>query len=304
MSNKEWAKACGACAVSYQARMSLLVSEVCTDSGNDEHALMRQLQLKRWPTCRSFLLNLRNLHEGVKVTRSEIEQFKEAASAVPLLGCLHIIGRRSVPLTATSLEGVLMSCLAKHVSVLTLHVKSVMMSLNMPGLRHLVLRGSILSQAGSEQTYKALFLAIGGLKGLETLFVQYHDLTIKRAVDLTACVHLQHVAVQGVRFAGFLALPAACVVHTAGEPKFVGDRFRPMLREMVTDLSMCRTHSFTLYLYAEDWLPKHTPNTLESYTMYSKTATAHLEDAGVPSGPQNKSSAAICHPPNAKLGGA
>lgn len=197
----------------------------------------------------------------MKVTRHQIEQFKDAASAVPLLHCLHIIGRRDVPLTATSLEGVLMSCLAKHASVLTLHVNSVMMTLDMPALRHLVMRGTISSQVGNEQIYEALFLALNELKGLKTLCVQYHGLTINKAVDLTACVHLQHVAVQGVRFAGSLALPAACFLHVAGEPKFVGDSFRPMFREMVTGLSTGRTHKFILYLYAHlnNWLPKHAP---------------------------------------------
>ena len=220
MSTKEWAKACGSCVASYQARMSLLVAEVCSTLGKDKHVLMWQLQLKKWPASHSFFLNLRKLHGAVEVTPTQIEQLTEAASAMPLLHSLHIIGRQDVPLTATSLEGVLMSLLAKHATVLTLHVKTVSMALDMPNLRHLVLRGTNSREVGNKQIYKELFLAVSGFKGLETLYVHYHNLTIRAAVDLTSCEHLQHMAVQGIQFAASLTLPVACVLHTTGEPPF------------------------------------------------------------------------------------
>ena len=180
---------------------------------------------------------------------------------MPLLHCLHIIGRCDVPLTATSVEAVLVSLPAKHASVLTLHAKTVTMALDMPTLRHLVLRGTSSREVGNEQIYKELFPALSGLKGLKTLCVHYHDLTINSAVDLTACVHLQHVAVHGVCFADSLALPPACSLHATGEPTFVGDSFRPMVREMVRHLHMGTTDTFIKYLYAHrsNWLPKHAP---------------------------------------------
>ena len=141
MSIREWAKACGASPASYTLRRSLVAAEVRYDLGKCTQLLVRllrlgrwpsfhsrrinltQLQLERWPTCHSLWLNLWQLHEAGDVNPAQVEQIRQAASTLPLLQCLHIIGRPEVSLTQSSIEGVLTSLLAKHAAVLTLQVK-------------------------------------------------------------------------------------------------------------------------------------------------------------------------------------
>ena len=87
----------------------------------------------------------------------------------------------------------------------------------LPKLQHLALDlGANPTPQGIMQTHESLFSAIGMLKGLRTLYVQSTRQvgnqqpsqvckTIKIAkADLTACAHLQHVALRGVGLDGEL----------------------------------------------------------------------------------------------------
>ena len=208
----EWAMACGTCRATRALCRPLVAAEVC--GGRD---LTEQLQLERWTGCHSLFLNLqhlRHLHGIVMVTAiaAKIEQLC-LNGCLSSLRCLHIISRRQVPLTKTSAEGVFMGLLAKHASVLTLDVKTVSMPLDLPKLQHLILDLDVASEYHWERTHEALFPAFSTLAGLKTLSVQSSSTMISGKTDLTACVHLQCVALQGVELKGGVALPAGCSLH-------------------------------------------------------------------------------------------
>ena len=113
----------------------------------------------------------------------------------------------------------LVSLLATNAVVLTLHVKTIVMPLVFPALQHLVLaldpNAYFKGPQALEQTHRDLFPAISALKGLRTLYLESsgYRTTIIGTMDLTKCVHLQHVALRGVILQGLLALPAACLLH-------------------------------------------------------------------------------------------
>ena len=121
--------------MTYALRRLLVAAEVQGELGNNED-LMRQLQVSRWPACHSLCLNLRQLDEGVEVTQAQKEQVSMASSALPLLRCVHVIGRDEMPLIMSSIEGMLVGLLARHASVITLQVKSIAMQLDLPNLQH------------------------------------------------------------------------------------------------------------------------------------------------------------------------
>lgn len=97
--------------------------------------LIRQLHLDRWGASHSIYFDLWQLHEAAGVTSAQLEQMRVASRALPLLHCLHVVGRPNVPLTESSVEGVLVSLLARHAAVLTLQVKSISMPLSLPNLQ-------------------------------------------------------------------------------------------------------------------------------------------------------------------------
>ena len=219
---KQWAMACGTCHATYALSRRLIAAEVCDGLGySDGRDLVKQLQLDRWSGCHSLFLQLRHMPEAVKVTSSaaQIEQLVLDGS-FSSLQCLHIIGRSRVPLTNGSAEAVFMSHLAQHASVLTLDVKTVSMPLDLPNLQHLIL--NVSRSAGWEdgdQTHEVLFPAVCRLTGLQTLYVQSSGTTIIGKVDLTACLHLQCVALQGVGLGGGVVLPADCLLHVLHRPQ-------------------------------------------------------------------------------------
>ena len=236
MSLREWAKACGTSPASYTLRRSLVAAEVRNDPGKYGRLLvrllqlnkgpnvytwrlnLRQLQLKRWSTCHSLWLNLWQLHKAAEVTPAQVKHIQQAASTLPMLQCLHIIGRPEVPLTQSSVEGVLLSLLVRHAAVLTLRVMRVLMPLDFPTLQHLVLdvdSGAIyLSRGkGCVEVESKLFPAISMLKGLKTLYVQSSESFCTQGADLTGCVRLTHVALQRIELIHKLALPAGCLLH-------------------------------------------------------------------------------------------
>ncbi len=237
MTTKEWGQACGACPASYALR-PFLAAEVRKDTGSDGQDLMRQLQVSNWPASQSLCLNLWQLHDATEATPMQIERIKQVGKALPLLRCLHIIGRSQMPVKDNNMEGVLLSALARHVSLLTLQVKTIRTPLNLPALQHLVLRIDRISQRGGrEPTHRALFPSISLLKGLKTLYVRSNNTTIKGPTDLRDCVHLQSMALQDVELEGVLALPAACRLHAFSEPQgFTG--ITTVVTQRVTGLTL------------------------------------------------------------------
>ena len=228
LTRKEWGKACGTSRASWSLRWPLLAAQVHYAPGKDGHDLLRQLQLGRWPAFQSLRLDLWHLHEKVKLTLDQNKELELASSGLPLLHCLHVLGRDQMPLTQSSIEGVLVRLLARHASVLTLQVKTVAMPLDLPTLQHLVLDlDADPTCQGHRQTHPALFSALSMLKGLKTLFIQSHRTTtsgsptIKNATDLTACMHLQHVVLQDVRLEGMIVLPAGCYLHVVSERTYL-----------------------------------------------------------------------------------
>ena len=176
MTREEWTKACGSAdsPAAHIFRRAWLATEVRSKpgaAGRNGRVLLRQLQLKRWPICHSLCINLRQYHEASTLTQAQIQHIELAAKELPLLNCLHIIGRENVFFTESSIEGALISILPRHAAVLTLQVKTGLMFPNLPNLQHLALNMDI-SGMKWEQDSIALLSALGVLKSLTTLFLQ------------------------------------------------------------------------------------------------------------------------------------
>lgn len=257
---KEWANACKTCSASYRLKMPVVVAEVRDELSKDEQVFMRQLQLDRWHGCHSLCLNLRQLSEAAKLTSEQIKMIRQASNELPFLRCLHIIGRPQVPLTKDSLEGMLMSFLAKRLSVLTLHVNAVMMPLDMPLLQHLVLElgttTGLKFNFDEEVGYESHLL--NDLKGLTTLCLKAERGVILDALDLRGCVHLRHVAVQGVRFQeDSLALPAGCQLQIISEA-MDSSVYLHAIASKVTELIMCHmSHRITYSWFSYEWVLRY-----------------------------------------------
>lgn len=255
----EWAEACKTCSATYKLKMPVVVAEVRDELSKNEQVFMRQLQLERWPECQSLCLNLWQLQEAAPLTSEQSEVLCRAAKSLPFLRCLHIIGRHQVPLTEDSLEGVLMSFLAKHVSVLTLHVTAVVMPLDMPLLKHLVLElGTITGtkyHLDEEVVHESLSQVLSDLKGLKTLCLKAERGLILEALDLRGCVHLRHVAVQGIRFEeDSLDLPAECRLQIITEALDCY-WYQQGVASKVTELIMCRmSHKIMYGWLSYDWV--------------------------------------------------
>ena len=192
-----------------------------------------------------------------------------AASKLPFLKCVHIIGRPEVPLTESSIEGELLNLLAKHALVLTLQVKKIQMPLDFPTLQHLVVD---IDSAGNYRHWKeghidvTLFKAISMLKGLRTLYLQSSDWRPICAADLTGCVHLTHVAMQGVSLLAEdkLSLPEGCRLHACSEITLVDLEITEYVAPLVTGLTIrnnpgagCEMCSVNTWY--DDWLLLYTP---------------------------------------------
>ena len=221
MSAHDSAKACGTNRATYALRRQLVAAEVrpCETPGIIEQDLVKQLQVDRWPACHSLFLNLEQLPEGFQATADALNKIRLAASGnnMPLLHCLHIIGRTRVPLTENGIEGFLVDVLARHASVMTLQVKTLKMPLTMPNLQHLVLfldKRHVYVYSNDEE----LFPAISMLKGLKTLYIFFLGAFLGLS-SLANCVHLQRFAAQGdVTFVRSTSstkrfLPAGCQLH-------------------------------------------------------------------------------------------
>ena len=219
MTTRDWARACCTNRATYALRRLLVAAEVRGELGTHE-GLTRQLQHNRWPACHTLTLNLRQLAWAVDttITQAQKDQISRACSALPLLRCLHLIGRDEVPLMECSFEGMLASLLARHASVLSLQVKTIAMQLHLPNL---VLNfGPWWAHHDEWQphAHAQVFPAISTLKALKTLCTQSPGLTqIYQHADLKGCKHLQCVAVQNVQFCDSIYLPAGCALHAAGD---------------------------------------------------------------------------------------
>ena len=216
MTPKEFAKICSTSRASYAARQQLAVAEVRYEPSDDEQVYLRQLQLSRWPACHSLCINLGQLQDTMEFSQTQRDKIEEAGSTMPSLHCLHLIGRKEVRLTESSIEGVLVSILAKHALVVTMQVRNVIMPLNLPNLQHLVLDMEKATDYWKPDLHCALFGSINLLRGLKTLYLRSRASVINKAIDLTDCSHLRCMAVQGVALRGGLALPDGCFLHANG----------------------------------------------------------------------------------------
>ena len=249
MDFKEWAEACGTSRASYAARRQVLVAEVCSKAKKGGRVKIKQLRLNKWSFCHSLFLNLQGLHGTGQVTLAQIEEIDAASIALPLLRCLHIIGRSKVPVMDSSVEGVLVRLLATHASVMTLQVRTLTMFLDFPKLQHLMLDLGAFSRArAEEQDDWGPLLSVSRLRGLRTLYVQAPDTTIEEPTDLRCCVHLQHVALKGIQLAGNFALPKNCGLHVINGQENVG--ITPVVAHQVTGLTICHGSP-----WLRNWMP-------------------------------------------------
>ena len=248
MTPEEWTKPCGSAdsPAVHTLRRPWLATEVrseCDGASGNEQVLLRQLQLKWWPICHSVCINLRQYHEAPTLTQAQIKQIELAAKAMPSLSCLHIIGRESVNLTKSSIEGVLVGILARQAAVLTLQVERVLRFPDLPNLRHLALDIDIPYEHWEHDSV-ALFSAISVLKGLTTLFLSSSSkrylsgCILFRLADLTECVHLRHVGLHGI-ILGEAQIPPGCHLHVNDIPKhWLGFMHEADNDHMTTGLTM------------------------------------------------------------------
>ncbi len=286
MSFREWAMACGTNRASCHGR-PLLAAEVGYELGKVQQNLVRlfhrvmwplfpgccldlsQLQLNKWSTSHSLWINTWQLHEAAKVSPAQFEQLKAVASKLPVLQCLHIIGRPEMPLTKGSIEEVLVSLLAKHALVLTLQVKRVQMPLEFPALQHLVVdidSAKNYRPWWEEDIEHSLFEAISMLKGLKTLYLQSSDGIPICATDLTGSVHLTHIAVQGIILVARdkLALPAGCLLHAHSAVHQVCQEVSEDVAPLVTGLTIGYNPSYggqmsDINRWDGGWVLRYTP---------------------------------------------
>ena len=268
MAPQEWTRACGTCRAAYALKRPLVMAEVCcvslmlgrlTASCPSNEALLRRLQLDRWPTCHSLCLNLAKVANKRDIPSSQLAQIAlilMAGHNMPLLHCLHLIGRPGAPLMQNSIEGMVISCLAKHLSVLTIEIRKVLTPLNLPKLQHLVLQLTSENMYGENR--ETLIPAACVLKGLKTLYVttDMSILFITGPTDLTACTQLQVVAVQDVHFKGLLALPAGCQLHVNYTARHLKE-LTPAVSHLVNGLTLRHYDRLMKPFSIANWYPKH-----------------------------------------------
>ena len=261
MNLMDWGKACTTSRASYAMKRDIVVACLHSEqharslAGTAEQLCMEQLQLDRWPKCHCLWLNLHRLPQEIGLSQAQIDEIKKASEALPLLRCLHVVGR-NYPNVATesSIEAVLIDSLARHASVLMLKYVNMRVPFDLPILQHLVLEFKPLDTRSITQNYGPVyenpFAAISRLENLKTLYIHYHrycpfkafrrrrhtlrgdadltgcvhlqnvtlrDVTFQGKLVLTACMGLQHVTLQDVTFRGELALPAGCPVQVINE---------------------------------------------------------------------------------------
>ena len=217
-----------------------------------EQDLVEQLQLDSWPNRHSLFLNLQQLRKAVQLTPAQTKDIQSASNKLPRLRCLHLIGRDNMPLTESSIEGVLVSALTEQISVLSLQVGMIEMPLAAPNLQHLV-----VALKCNKTWVDQLFLAVCLLKRLKTFYVQScgksSEIQIGEDIDLTELVHLQHVAVQGVSFIGQVHLPAECQLH-ATIKDFLDDAVTNGGVNVYTGVTLLYDTIYGWEMWARDWL--------------------------------------------------
>ena len=302
---RDWGKACGTSRASYAMKRHLVMANLHSEQSAVSHECgakqvsMEQLRLDKWHRCHSLWVNSSRLLEGTELTQSQIDKIKKASEALPLLRCLHIIGR-NYPYEATesSFELVLIDILAKRASVLTLKVlpKMVTRAFDLPTVQHLVLEvtafrpQSFHPSQDYRQIYRNPFAAVCGLRNLKTLYVHYHrfmdipiyingvvdlatcvllqyvtlrNVTFEGELILTACIGLQHVTLHDVSFKGNLVLPKGCPLHVASGRKFLRENIGACAK-LVTGLSLHNAPSWELHTRAcapdNNHLLQHAPH--------------------------------------------
>ena len=117
----------------------------------------------------------------------------------------------------------LINTLAKHALVLTIQTKALRKPLDLPNLQHLALDidSSSTSYLSRHKQHEAFFSAFYKLKGLKTLYIQsssWSGAKISGNANLTGCVQLKYMAVQGVSLTGKVVLPSECHLHGISMP--------------------------------------------------------------------------------------
>ena len=272
---KDWVRASAICRTTYELRRRILSAEVRSCLGNHEHIPTDHLQLEKWVDCHSLFFNMRQLHKAGRLTSYQIKRMTDASLSLPDLHCLHIIGRDQQPLTSggRSIESKLVELLAKHVQVLTLQVTKLAMPLDMPSLQHLLLDLDTVPYYDMCSIawwyHDTLLPALSHLKRLKTLYVQSmrkgvyvcdNSSNVGPARGLRDCVHLQHVVLQGVRFAENISVPAGCSVQVICMPSHVigfTGRCSPMLTGLILRHSSSFRPDPRPYWSYSELLPDH-----------------------------------------------
>ena len=251
----DWVKACGFSRESFAMQWKFLVAELCTKRAIHRRIRLGQLQLNEWHTCHFLYLNLWRLGDIVRLSTSQSKKVASASRKLPLLHYMHLVGRSQVTVTESSIEGMLVRLLARHTLVLTLQVHAMKMPWEpLPNLQHLVLKlDAIPLWIGERQTHGSVFSDISMLKGLKTLYVHFPRpsgvIMIDGSADMTACVHLHRVVLQGVEPRCKLALPAGCSLHAICDLNYPGHFriFGHQVGRLVTELSWhCTSCRWTL----------------------------------------------------------
>ena len=155
-------------------RWMIVVAELCSESTSQRSICTSRLQLDRWHACHFLHLNLRPLGKTATIDASQVEELRSASGSLPLLRCMQLVGRDYVSLTESSIEGTFLRLVARHASVMSLHVKTVDMPLDfLPKLQHLLLDlDTYPTREGTTQFHESLFSAISMLGSLRTLYLE------------------------------------------------------------------------------------------------------------------------------------
>ena len=166
MAPTDWAKASGFSRESHATQWRFVVAELFSRRAIHRHLCLGQLQLNEWRACHSLCLNLWRLGKSISLYTSQSGRLNMASRKLPLLRCLHLVGRNQVTLTESSIEGMFVRLLTRHALVLTLQVHAIRMPLeSLPNLQHLVLKlGAIPTWHGDRRTHESVFSLLSMLK--------------------------------------------------------------------------------------------------------------------------------------------
>ena len=250
LTTRDWSKACGTSRSSFAARNLFVAAKVFCDPSGKKDICSELLHLAQWATCHSLLLDVRQLREGASFTPAQIQLIKDSCKGLPFLKCLHIVGKDQNFLEESSIEGVLVSLIARHALVLSVKTLQVLMPFEFPALKHLV-----LELPSYDQVYKfdSSFPAITMATNLNTLHLMFHCVPpaesgpahICECADLRGCKFLQRVALRNVRFMDGLRLPSTCILHAVTNRRVASEQLSTYARRVTwLTIRQCYDYSF------------------------------------------------------------